>query len=237
MCIRDRSSVSPPPRNAGTTWFRPRAPRLPAARRRPPESRDRDLSLSAPHHDGTFRASLDELAHERMIGFANFVRRSLEDHDAVVKHGDAMAHLVGAGQIVRDHDAGDLELAGKLDDEIVDHIRHDGIEASGGLVIQYALRIHGDGARKADAFLHSPRELRGHLAADAFEPDHAQLFIADLRDLLVGLFGVLADREPDVLRHRQRIEERSALKDHTNCLLYTSPSPRDRQKSRMPSSA
>ena len=24
---------------------------------------------------------------------------------------------------------------------------------------------------------------------------------------------------------------------HTNCLLYTSPSPRDRQKSRMPSSA
>ena len=27
------------------------------------------------------------------------------------------------------------------------------------------------------------------------------------------------------------------LIDHTRCLLYTSPSPRDRQKSRMPSSA
>ena len=28
-----------------------------------------------------------------------------------------------------------------------------------------------------------------------------------------------------------------ALEDRHNCLLYTSPSPRDRQKSRMPSSA
>ena len=30
---------------------------------------------------------------------------------------------------------------------------------------------------------------------------------------------------------------RSQLLNSTNCLLYTSPSPRDRQKSRMPSSA
>ena len=29
----------------------------------------------------------------------------------------------------------------------------------------------------------------------------------------------------------------SIAKKYTNCLLYTSPSPRDRQKSRMPSSA
>ena len=28
-----------------------------------------------------------------------------------------------------------------------------------------------------------------------------------------------------------------AMSDHISCLLYTSPSPRDRQKSRMPSSA
>ena len=27
------------------------------------------------------------------------------------------------------------------------------------------------------------------------------------------------------------------IENHNNCLLYTSPSPRDRQKSRMPSSA
>ena len=29
----------------------------------------------------------------------------------------------------------------------------------------------------------------------------------------------------------------SGMNEFTNCLLYTSPSPRDRQKSRMPSSA
>ena len=33
------------------------------------------------------------------------------------------------------------------------------------------------------------------------------------------------------------IEAGGALKDIIDCLLYTSPSPRDRQKSRMPSSA
>ena len=47
-----------------------------------------------------------------------------------------------------------------------------------------------------------------------------------------------------VLRVRARLGDQSAfafwrgvLNDSTSCLLYTSPSPRDRQKSRMPSSA
>ena len=32
-------------------------------------------------------------------------------------------------------------------------------------------------------------------------------------------------------------EEKQTAQTHPTCLLYTSPSPRDRQKSRMPSSA
>ena len=39
------------------------------------------------------------------------------------------------------------------------------------------------------------------------------------------------------LTAEQAVAVRYALLLHTNCLLYTSPSPRDRQKSRMPSSA
>ena len=34
-----------------------------------------------------------------------------------------------------------------------------------------------------------------------------------------------------------RVSEREDLANFISCLLYTSPSPRDRQKSRMPSSA
>ena len=40
--------------------------------------------------------------------------------------------------------------------------------------------------------------------------------------------------------HATRVVKDSEVGDrviHTSCLLYTSPSPRDRQKSRMPSSA
>ena len=37
---------------------------------------------------------------------------------------------------------------------------------------------------------------------------------------------------------QNKLEKRKTVTDHCNsCLLYTSPSPRDRQKSRMPSSA
>ena len=46
--------------------------------------------------------------------------------------------------------------------------------------------------------------------------------------------------EPDDLRsmgHRSRAMQMGLDQADWDCLLYTSPSPRDRQKSRMPSSA
>ena len=47
--------------------------------------------------------------------------------------------------------------------------------------------------------------------------------------------------EPDddnlVVRAVRAFEQESKIKVNYDCLLYTSPSPRDRQKSRMPSSA
>ena len=41
----------------------------------------------------------------------------------------------------------------------------------------------------------------------------------------------------DVDRVTENIAKMVAMVDGNTCLLYTSPSPRDRQKSRMPSSA
>ena len=49
---------------------------------------------------------------------------------------------------------------------------------------------------------------------------------------MVLLHGLCAGRQP--LRATHDID---VLADLLTCLLYTSPSPRDRQKSRMPSSA
>ena len=46
-----------------------------------------------------------------------------------------------------------------------------------------------------------------------------------------------ADRAALLQRSRALGVERQVVLDPQRCLLYTSPSPRDRQKSRMPSSA
>ena len=44
-------------------------------------------------------------------------------------------------------------------------------------------------------------------------------------------------QELEIQLAEKQIKEMKASIEHKNCLLYTSPSPRDRQKSRMPSSA
>ena len=64
---------------------------------------------------------------------------------------------------------------------------------------------------------------------------------------MCGIVGYIGNKDPVpiLLKGLKRLEYRGydssgiALMDEDNltCLLYTSPSPRDRQKSRMPSSA
>ena len=62
----------------------------------------------------------------------------------------------------------------------------------------------------------------------------------DAQQLRAALSGALQqpanpDLDPALLRQRRTRQSRRHLA--SACLLYTSPSPRDRQKSRMPSSA
>ena len=55
--------------------------------------------------------------------------------------------------------------------------------------------------------------------------------------LLKSLSATMADVFPNVRVYEWQKEVIFFLGSNTPCLLYTSPSPRDRQKSRMPSSA
>ena len=62
--------------------------------------------------------------------------------------------------------------------------------------------------------------------------------------LLFGEYGIIEDSKGlsipyNFFNGALKIAEKSNLESEksNNCLLYTSPSPRDRQKSRMPSSA
>ena len=58
--------------------------------------------------------------------------------------------------------------------------------------------------------------------------------IIDLDNSLI-IFELLEDGWPN--KHIDVLENIGLIGSHHSCLLYTSPSPRDRQKSRMPSSA
>ena len=60
-------------------------------------------------------------------------------------------------------------------------------------------------------------------------PDENQVEVAKIQLKDVARTWWLAEEE--------RLEKPITLDQFSNCLLYTSPSPRDRQKSRMPSSA
>ena len=56
----------------------------------------------------------------------------------------------------------------------------------------------------------------------------------DVRDTVIG---ILKQRFGDQFTTSDAIRERHGKGESYHCLLYTSPSPRDRTRSRMPSSA
>ena len=64
-----------------------------------------------------------------------------------------------------------------------------------------------------------------------------------INNLLGGILGKVVDNAEGILdkvitTDKEREEAKAKIKQMLlDCLLYTSPSPRDRQKSRMPSSA
>ena len=88
-------------------------------------------------------------------------------------------------------------------------------------------------ARYAAKLVEDIGSLHRHFAAK--QPDWWQQVLIELHDRLAENF--LADKESGG-RHKSQLENRAALMAMPKaCLLYTSPSPRDRTRSRMPSSA
>ena len=66
----------------------------------------------------------------------------------------------------------------------------------------------------------------------------ALILVCVLFGLLVGSFlNVVIHRIPKMMEATWRQEARELLEQPAPCLLYTSPSPRDKRQSRMPSSA
>ena len=94
-------------------------------------------------------------------------------------------------------------------------------------------RSIGEGEEAAKrATLAASSKLGGSAADKMAAPTAARLFAAEQRA------AELEEESRELTRKLQKEHEKTAhFKNLCNCLLYTSPSPRDRQKSRMPSSA
>ena len=72
----------------------------------------------------------------------------------------------------------------------------------------------------------------------AFDSQEDGKYTPEAKEKIKGLNTELAGLVDDLKVEEARVKNEKALEvDKEPCLLYTSPSPRDRQKSRMPSSA
>ena len=97
----------------------------------------------------------DKTRHLFVGRMAELLRLAFGDDFAVGKHDHAIGHLEGGSEVVGDDDGCDMKFVVEFEDEFVDDVGTDGIEARGGLVVEDDLRVKSDGPRQGDAFSHA----------------------------------------------------------------------------------
>ena len=93
-------------------------------------------------------------------------------------------------------------------------LRNDGahrVEAGVGLVEEQDLGVEHQGPGQAGALAHAAGDLAGELVLGADEADEVHLLHDDVAHLGLGLLGVLAQREGDVVVEVHRAEHRAVL--------------------------
>ena len=94
----------------------------------------------------------------------------------------------------------------------------DGVETGVGLVEEHDLGVEHQRAGQAGALAHPAGDLAGQLVLGAEQTDEVHLLHHDLTDLGLGLLGVLAQREGDVVVEVHRAEHRAVLEQHAEQL-------------------
>ncbi len=78
-----------------------------------------------------------------------------------IEHDDAVGDFASRMHIVCDYDAGHRLPLPSADHQFVDHVAHDGIQASGRFVVQHELWLQYQRPGQTNSFAHTARELRG----------------------------------------------------------------------------
>src|SRR5690606_36084930 len=106
-------------------------------------TRDRKLGLC--------RAGVQEAPDVRVVRTLDLSGGAAKDDPALREDRDVVGDEERAGDVVADHHGGDRESVPRLEDELVDRLHRDRIEAGGRLVVEEDLRIARDRPRQGDA--------------------------------------------------------------------------------------
>ena len=110
--------------------------------------------LSRHAGDRTVGTAVDELVDIFVAGLVEVADRTVPDDPALPQHRDVVGDLAGAGHVMRDRQRSRAEALDRLDDQFVDDVGHDRVEAGRRLVEEDDFRVGGDGAGKAHPLLH-----------------------------------------------------------------------------------
>ena len=117
-------------------------------------------------------------------------------------------------RVVADHHRGRPVPPLDLPYQLVQQLRPDRVQAGVRLVEEQDLRLEHQRPGEAGPFAHPGRELVRHLLLGPGEADLGQPVHHDLPDLALGLPGVLAKREGDVVVEAHGAEQRAFLEQH-----------------------
>ncbi len=155
--------------------------------------------------------ALDELPDDGIRRRLDGLRGPGLDDEPLMQHGHAIGDAEDLGDLVADHDRGEAELLVQLQDQVVNGVDENGVEARGRLVEEDDLGLVDEGPGDRHALAHAARDLRRVLVAHAGQAHLLELLLDAALDLACRQARLFPQREGDVVGHRHRVEEGPAL--------------------------
>ena len=170
------------------------------------------------HADRADALGVEELADDRLLGGEQHLARAEHREVPVVEQADVVGHRAGGVDVVGDDQERRVDLGVQVDDQLVQERRTHRVEAGVRLVEEHDLGVEHQRAGQAGALAHAAGDLAGQLVLGADQADQVHLLHDDVADLGLGLLGVLAQREGDVVVEVHRAEHGAVLEQHAEQL-------------------
>src|SRR4051812_2597484 len=172
------------------------------------------------HPERALGLSGQELPDELVVGVEQLTGRPRLHDPALPEDRDVVRDPPRRHDVVRDDAVGPAVLLVDLHDQLAQQCGAHGVQARVGLVEQHDVGVQHQRARESGALSHAARELVRHLVDRPAQPDFLEPAHDDLRNLLLALVRVLAEREGRVVIHVHRAEQRAVLEQDSELLAH-----------------